>query len=81
MKGPTTFADIPGRPAGYEAEYRRGYRDGWIQAVEAMHDLMFQAGMARQAAYERCWKHGERTLWEWSITSTGVIVQPPEVET
>ena len=48
-----------------ESEYRCGYRDGWIQAVRAMYDLMSNRQLTWQAAYAVCWRHWETTLLPW----------------
>jgi hypothetical protein len=48
-----------------EGEYRCGYRDGWIQAVGAMCDLMNNRQLTWQAAHAVCWRHWETTLLPW----------------
>ncbi len=45
-----------------EGEYQRGYRDGWIQAVGTMGDLMSNRHLTWQAAHAICWHHWETTL-------------------
>jgi hypothetical protein len=48
-----------------EGEYQRGYRDGWIQATEAMCNLMSNRQLTWQAAHAICWRHWETTLLPW----------------
>ena len=50
-----------------EREYRRGYRDGWVQAIDALHDLMFQEHASREEAYYLAWEHWEGALLEWEM--------------
>ncbi len=52
----STWADIP--PETAELGYRRGYCDGWVQALDAMHDLLFKGRMSREEAYEYLWEYG-----------------------
>jgi hypothetical protein len=47
-----------------EAEYRRGYTDGFIQAVEAMYSLWF-AG--KQTSHALAWQHWEGPLHKWLV--------------
>lgn len=68
-------------PEPAEHAYRRGYRDGWIVATNAMHDLMFADRFTRQAAYDRCWDHWEKALYLWVKACRGSEeVWPPCVE-
>ena len=48
-----------------EAAYRRGYVDGWVGAIDAMRELMFQDGLGSRAAHDACWNHWRNTLFEW----------------
>lgn len=66
-------------PESAEAAYRRGYCDGWIQAVEAMHDLMFDRRLSRQAAYEQAWDHWQGALAKWRHGDTSAVVWPPAI--
>ena len=51
-----------------EAAYRRGYQDGWLHALEALHDLAYNASPEDQAAFERLWDFGFRgALHEWRV--------------
>jgi hypothetical protein len=61
---------------GREAEYRRGYCDGWISAVEEMFALMC-AGFSRYEAYSACWDHWDTELAEWQKTDLDHVVLPP----
>jgi hypothetical protein len=57
-----TWADIP--PETAEHGYRRGYRDGWAMALEAIWDAM-QQGYSRSAAYDLTAAHGDGPLLAW----------------
>ena len=72
------FAEREPRTDYHEQEYRRGYRDGWVMAADAMHDLMFAERLPRQTAYERCWDHGY-TLTKWFGSDCTKLVLPPRV--
>lgn len=81
----SSWADIP-QPTQEEEnererEYRRAYRDGWVQAIDAMHDLMFQDRLSRQAAYDRCWEHLNGPLLEWlqQTPPLNSMQSPPEI--
>lgn len=62
-----------------EANYRRGYTDGFITAVNAFYTLMAENGMTRAEAYDRCWKHWEQTLTAWECGDCSKVVFPPEL--
>ncbi len=70
--GPVSLSQIPSLTDAEtvlaEDEYRRGYRDGWIQAAGTMCDLMDNRQFTQQAAHAACWRHWETTLlpWMWS---------------
>jgi hypothetical protein len=67
--GPVSLPQIPSLTDAEvvlaEGEYQRGYRDGWIQAAEAMGDLMSNRQLTWQAAHAICWRHWETTLLPW----------------
>lgn len=42
-----------------DTEYWRAYRDGWIEAIEVLHDLM-DAGRSFQEAYDELFSRWER---------------------
>jgi hypothetical protein len=79
--GPIRLSQIPpltGAESGLAEEaYRRGYRDGWIQAAETMHDLMSDRQLPLQAAYDACWNHWAMTLLPWRLGVRSRIVSPP----
>jgi hypothetical protein len=60
----TTWADLEllGPESG-EHGYRRGYRDGWIVALERLPEA--QARMGRVRGYNRMIDHAEWVLLEW----------------
>lgn len=68
------------RPESAEEAYRRGYADGWIKALDAMHDAMFGEHAPRQAAYDRLWTFWEHTLSAWRRGDCSKTVFPPEPE-
>ena len=63
-----------------EKNYRRGYRDGWVQAVLAMGDLMFQGKLTRQAALDTCYEFWNKQLFDWMRGDCSRMVLPPNVE-
>ncbi len=82
---PVTYADLARQLADLppeqqrEREYRRGYVDGYVQAVDALHDLLFQHGLSRQAAYELAWNHAMTgDLHRWKMhPEAGAFEFPP----
>ena len=60
-----------------EEGYRRGYRDGWIQATGAMCDLMSDRQSTWQAAYSACQHYWETTLLPWMWDDCSQVVPPP----
>jgi hypothetical protein len=79
--GPLPLSQIPlptdAEAALAEDEYRRGYRDGWVQAAGAMSDLMANHRLTLQAAYGVCWRHWEITLLPWTLDDCSQVVLPP----
>lgn len=65
-----------------ESTYRRGYKDGWIAAVHALSDLMFQAGASRRNAIQAGFNHWQDELlsWERRATDENHIEIPPKVK-
>ncbi len=60
-----------------EAEYRRGYADGWAAAIEVMWALMFREGLSRAEAYDAAWDYWELTLFEWRRGDCSQMILPP----
>ena len=57
-----------------EAEYRRGYRDGYIMAVERFIDFMLDFNLSRKDAYNRLFdfaNHGALYEWYWKAQDAG----------
>jgi len=48
-----------------ESKYRRGYRDGYIAAINRIWELMFDEHMRREDAYNAL----------WTFTQTGALAQ------
>jgi hypothetical protein len=78
---PALLSEIPpltdAEMAAAEEGYRRGYRDGWIQAVGAMWDLVANRRLTPQAAHDVCWRHWETTLLPWAWDDCSRMVLPP----
>ncbi len=76
--GPARLSEIPSLTDAEivvaENGYRRGYRDGWIQATGAMSDLMLEQQLTCQAAYGVCWHHWETTLLPWTWGDCSQVV-------
>lgn len=73
-------ADSPLTPTEPEQPHvsrRRGYRDGWIEALDAMWDLMFSNNMTREPAHARCREHLEAALRPWRDGDCSQMVVPP----
>jgi hypothetical protein len=61
----STFADLA--LAGGESRehaYRRGYRDGYVIALQGIEDML-TAGASRQVAIARSYEHADGPLSEW----------------
>lgn len=54
---------LPQRTELHETEYRRGFRDGWIQATNIMVGLMFLKN--RQRVYDIMFDHWSSELLLW----------------
>lgn len=63
-----------------ESEYRRGFCDGWILAIDALADLMKESKVSGQAAYDIAWQHWHQELSEWSARADGELEYPPELK-
>ena len=61
-----------------EEEYRRGYRDGWIQAVLSLSDLMFQDRLSRKVALDICYDLWQDELLSWMHGDCSHIELPPD---
>jgi len=57
-----------------EAEYRRGYADGWAAATEEMWTQMFGKGLSRAEAYDACFDRWETELFDWQEHRRGALV-------
>lgn len=57
----------PANEALYAVEhtFRTGYRHGWVEAIDAMFDLMTEKRLSRDEAHRILWEHWERALSEW----------------
>ena len=60
-----------------EREYRRGFRDGWIIAVNKMYEGMIDHRYARLAAYMKLRDWAEKELFEWMHGDCSKLVMPP----
>lgn len=53
-----------------EQAYRRGYCDGWVVALDTIHDMLFQWRLSRQKAYDFLWMYGMYgKLHDWKVAS------------
>jgi hypothetical protein len=78
--GPLPLSQIPS-PTGDQAAlaedgYRRGYRDGWIQGVGTLSDLMADRQLPWEAAYDICWHHWQTALLPWLVSDCGRMALP-----
>jgi hypothetical protein len=48
-----------------EREYRRGYRDGWIEALNQLQELVKEDRVGFDQAHTRCYEHWEAALDAW----------------
>ena len=60
-----------------EESDRRAYRDGWVQAIGAMRDLMFERRLSRQAAFDACYDVWQGALHEWELGDCSRMELPP----
>ncbi len=63
--------NMPPRSDEHEAEYRRGYCDGFIQAVDDMYDHMAKRNAVRKnfrEVYDFFWDHWQGVLSKWRHT-------------
>ncbi len=70
----------PPQPERPRVSHRRGYRDGWIEALDAMWDLMFVNNTTREPAYARCCEHLDEALRAWRDGDCSQMVIPPSLE-
>ncbi len=52
-------------PESPEESYRRGHQDGWVEALNAIGELMFKKRYSRDRAHELCWNHWITELYDW----------------
>ena len=62
---------------GQEAEYRRGYRDGFIEALNALEHQQRRGGWQR--AHDAAYSHWEGPLAEWARGDCTTLVLPPQM--
>lgn len=63
-------------PVDGEAEYRRGYRDGWLLAVMAMENK--PASVSYREALDVAFGHATQALADWVASSTDSKDWPPD---
>lgn len=68
--------NMPPRTVAEEQEYRRGYADGWIDAMNAFMDLMQTQQLSKEVAYEALYDHWQALDCEWREQG-GTFVLPP----
>jgi hypothetical protein len=78
--GPQRLSQIPpptdDQAALAEDGYRRGYRDGWIQGIGTLSDLMADRQLPWEAAYDICWHHWQNTLLPWLVSDCSRMALP-----
>lgn len=75
-KGPS-----PEQETEREREYRRGYCDGWIAALDDMYDAMFNGRLSRQKAFDVLWEHWRAKLMEWQLKPGNLTADEPPPHT
>jgi hypothetical protein len=61
-----------------EREYRRGYKDGWLMAVERLGDMIFDRDISPKDAFVRLQFHVTHDLWRWAHRGNySVQTEPP----
>lgn len=60
-----------------EGEYRRGYCDGFVQAVNAMADLLARR-MSCQRVIDYLYDFWERDLMDWERGDCSKMILPPQ---
>lgn len=61
-------------PPPDEEEYRRGYYDGFVEALNALDDLMSPGKLSADEAHRLLWKHwdeGALYHWRWNFDDNG----------
>lgn len=63
-----------------ESEYRRGYRDGWMDAMNAVADLLGPNTLANvELVLQTCWMFGNDQLERWKSGDCQKRLSPPRV--
>lgn len=74
-----TFAELQHKefPPDLEAEYRRGYADGWVELVNLLSDLEDEPRFAVvKAIAVAAFEHWEGPLRAWSRAGGGRVLAP-----
>ena len=61
-----------------EAEYRRGYRDGYITALDTLAKMIHDRHMTAKEAIDACHHHGDNRLLRWMAEEPTDVVIAPE---
>lgn len=75
--GKELFESEP-EPEVPEHAYRRGYRDGWVVAVQELHHISERV-KSLSVAYDAVWTHWERGLLRWTHEEDPKIIMPPAI--
>ena len=68
-------------PPSREQEYRRGYRDGWRYAADAIAAAVLENNVPFDDAYDRARKHGLYALLEWMRSTDPEYFIAPSMDT
>ena len=66
-------------PIQAEEEFRRGYTEGWEEAIKAVYDLIHFKDLNYQEAYDWCADHHNDTLEPWRDGDCSNHEPPPEL--
>lgn len=61
-----------------EAEYRRGYQDGYLIALDNVAKMMFAVHISPEEAVDACRAHAEERLLRWTLEEPTKLVIAPE---
>ena len=81
MMNPILLSALPA-PSSDEMEevyYRKGYRDGWIEAAQAMEGLLTRLGVRPAQAFQEMEQQWRWELRKWAVGDCSARVEPPRL--